>query len=62
MVELIVTTIYVEGKMDNKGSEWRRWDLHLHTSSSYDYEYNADNADEILVQALLDNEIEAVKF
>lgn len=46
--------------MDSKGSEWRRWDLHLHTSSSYDYEYNADNADEILVQALLDNEIEAV--
>ena len=21
----------------NKGSEWRIWDLHLHTPSSYDY-------------------------
>ena len=20
-----------------RGSEWRRWDLHLHTASSYDY-------------------------
>ena len=45
--------------MNSKGSEWRRWDLHLHTSSSYDYEYNADDADSVLVQTLLDNEIAA---
>lgn len=46
--------------MNNKGSEWRRWDLHLHTSSSYDYEYNAADADEVLVRALRENEIKAV--
>ena len=23
--------------MENKGSEWNRWDLHFHTPSSYDY-------------------------
>lgn len=46
--------------MNNKGSEWRRWDLHLHTSSSYDYDYKADDADQILVQVLNDNEIAAV--
>ena len=24
--------------MSNRGSEWHKWDLHLHTPSSYDYE------------------------
>ena len=24
---------------DTRGSEWRKWDLHVHTASSYDYEY-----------------------
>ena len=46
--------------MNSKGSEWRRWDLHLHTSSSYDYKYNADDSDSILIQTLIDNEIAAV--
>lgn len=46
--------------MNSKGSEWRRWDLHLHTSTSYDYDYKADDADTILVQTLLENEIAAV--
>lgn len=46
--------------MNSKGSEWKRWDLHVHTSSSYDYEYNADDADKVLVQALVENEIAAV--
>jgi len=23
--------------MNNRGSEWKRWDLHFHTPSSYDY-------------------------
>lgn len=36
-----------------RGSEWRKWDLHLHTTCSYDYKYNAENADELLVEALL---------
>lgn len=43
-----------------RGAEWRRWDLHLHTKSSYDYKYNGDDADEKLVQALRENDIKAV--
>ena len=42
-----------------RGSEWRRWDLHLHTASSYDYEYKADDCDEVLVQQLINNNIVA---
>lgn len=30
-----------------RGSEWRRWDLHLHTASSYDYKCKDENCDEI---------------
>lgn len=47
-------------KLYERGSEWRRWDLHLHTASSYDYEYNNADSDEILVQKLQDNDIVAV--
>lgn len=43
-----------------KGSEWTRWDLHLHTASSYDYKYKAKDADEILCKSLKENEIKAV--
>jgi hypothetical protein len=43
-----------------RGSEWRRWDLHVHTASSYDYSYNADDSDELLVSALVENHIAAV--
>lgn len=43
-----------------RGSEWRRWDLHLHTASSYDYDYKASDCDEILSQKLKDNNIAAV--
>lgn len=45
-------------KMGNiRGSEWHKWDLHLHTASSYDYSYKGEEADEILCQMLKDNEI-----
>lgn len=44
----------------SKGAEWRRWDLHLHTKSSYDYGYNGDDADDLLIKALRDNDIKAV--
>lgn len=44
----------------SKGSEWRRWDLHLHTASSYDYKYNENDADELLCKALKENDICAV--
>ena len=30
-----------------RGSEWNRWDLHLHTASSYDYKYKAKDADDL---------------
>lgn len=42
-----------------KGSEWRKWDLHLHTPSSYDYA-NKSVTDEQIVQTLKDNEIALV--
>lgn len=43
-----------------KGSEWHRWDLHLHTASSYDYEYKSNDADDLLCQTLIKNNIQAV--
>jgi len=47
--------------MENtRGSEWRKWDLHVHTASSYDYEYNNDDADDKLIESLHNNKIEAV--
>lgn len=36
-----------------RGSEWRKWDLHLHTASSYDYEYRGSDADQKLVDSLI---------
>jgi len=47
-------------KLFEQGSEWRRWDLHLHTASSYDYEYKAEDCDNILTQKLKENNIAAV--
>ena len=46
--------------MYERGSEWRKWDLHLHTASSYDYEYKADDADEILCKSLQEHNVAAV--
>ena len=46
----------------NIGSEWKKWDLHVHSASSYDYKYNGADADKKLCQVLLDNEICAVAF
>ena len=43
-----------------RGSEWRKWDLHLHTTSSYDYKYRGEDADELLVNALKLNDISVV--
>lgn len=44
----------------SRGSEWRRWDLHVHTASSYDYGYKAPDSDNVLVDTLNKNEISAV--
>lgn len=43
-----------------RGSEWRKWDLHVHTASSFDYEYKSKDADELLVEAWKRHGIEAV--
>lgn len=40
-------------KTIERGSEWRKWDLHLHTASSYDYEYRGNDADQKLVDSLI---------
>lgn len=44
----------------SKGSEWRRWDLHVHTASSYDYKYKASDCDELLVRSWKEKELAAV--
>lgn len=44
----------------SRGSEWRQWDLHVHTASSYDTKYRGEDANELLVQAWRENNISAV--
>lgn len=43
----------------SKGSEWRKWDLHVHTADSYDA-YHGDDSDDVLVEKLRENKIAAV--
>lgn len=43
-----------------RGSEWRRWDLHVHTVSSYDSKYKGADSDVLLVKAWEENNIVAV--
>lgn len=56
--------IYFKGgdnaMIQSRGSEWNRWDLHLHTKSSYDYQYKAEDADDLLCDTLKRNNIKAV--
>ncbi len=35
-----------------RGSEWRQWDLHLHTATSFDYKYKASDSDEKAVRGV----------
>jgi len=42
-----------------RGSEWRKWDLHFHTPSSFDYGYKGATNEEI-VETLVKNEIKVV--
>lgn len=43
-----------------RGSEWRQWDLHLHTATSFDYKYKASDSDEKLCEELRKQKIAAV--
>lgn len=43
----------------NKGSEWRKWDLHFHTPSSYDYE-NKSVTNQQIIDSLLASNISAI--
>lgn len=45
--------------MFDRGSQWRKWDLHLHTASSYDAKYKGADADSLLCKSLHDNDISA---
>lgn len=42
-----------------KGSEWRKWDLHFHTPSSYDYK-NKSLTDQDIIDGLIENDIAVV--
>ncbi|WP_270941640.1 TrlF family AAA-like ATPase [Romboutsia lituseburensis] len=42
-----------------RGSEWRQWDLHLHTPSSYDYK-SKSITNKMIIDELINNNISAV--
>lgn len=44
-----------------RGSEWRKWDLHVHSPSSYDYKNKSVTNDEI-IEILKRNDISVVVF
>lgn len=46
--------------MNTRGSEWRKWDLHVHTASSYDHKYKSADSDDLLIKAWRDNELAVV--
>ncbi len=46
-------------KVYSKGSEWRKWDLHFHTPSSYDYE-DGSISNEDIVNGLAANDISVI--
>lgn len=43
----------------NRGSEWRKWDLHFHTPSSYDYQ-NGSVTNQEIIDGLFANNISVV--
>ena len=44
---------------DPRGSNWRKWDLHFHTPSSFDYE-NKSLSNQVIVQSLINAGISVV--
>lgn len=47
-------------KKYTRGSEWRKWDLHVHTASSYDADYNGADYNDLLVAAWKEKDFAAV--
>ena len=45
--------------MSNRGSEWRKWDLHFHTPSSYDYQ-DKSITNEKIIEILENNNISVI--
>lgn len=45
--------------MSNRGSEWRKWDLHFHTPSSYDYK-DKSISNEKIIEILKEKEISVI--
>ena len=43
----------------NRGSEWRKWDLHFHTPSSYDYK-DKSVTNQKIIDILAENKISVV--
>src|SRR5262245_54244822 len=41
-----------------RGSEWRKWDLHFHTPSSYEYQFKGATNEQI-VQTMVDANVGA---
>lgn len=46
--------------VENRGSNWAKWDLHTHTASSFDYKYKANDSDEVLVKTWKEHDFKAV--
>ena len=42
-----------------RGSEWRKWDLHFHTPSSYDYKDKSVTNEQIM-DKLVENDVSAI--
>ena len=42
-----------------RGSEWRKWDLHIHTPASYNYEDKSSDGYDNVISAINNSDIEA---
>jgi len=40
----------------NRGSEWKKWDLHVHTPKSYEYSYHGPDVFEKIVERMLSSD------
>jgi energy-coupling factor transporter ATP-binding protein EcfA2 len=47
-------------QQDNKGSEWRKWDLHIHTPASYDWDSKCKKTNADIIEAAHKAGIEAI--